>query len=185
MQSVLRRDSEETHVQRFKTVIRVPAGLVFTLYPALENRFQVQVERSYDCVERCERRDVKNEADLTFEVSSYMNEKLGMNLEPDVIKEASAPTAANVSVDTALMGIFNVFGASVTASFLSACPAIHLIPALHHTTHCMLKSAPRQRLVAACSSLVGLKCRITCLSSACIPLVSATPLCPRNLKSKF
>lgn len=80
----------------------------------------MQVERSYDCVARCERRDTKEEANFTNEVSAWANKALKMNISPDVIRDASQTAAANIALETAVMVISAVFFASITASFLGA-----------------------------------------------------------------
>jgi hypothetical protein len=78
------------------------------------------VERYYDCVARCQRRDTKEEATLGYELGNWFSKAMKMNLPPDEIRKASQTSAANVTFESAVTMLAAVFFSSVTTSFLSA-----------------------------------------------------------------
>lgn len=82
----------------------------------------MQVERSYDCVSRCDRRDINTEAKLGFELGAWANKTLRMNLSPEAIRDASNTTPGNIALESGVMLLSSVFFASVSTSFLSAFP---------------------------------------------------------------
>jgi hypothetical protein len=79
--------------------------------------FHVQVERSYDCVARCQRRDTKQEAALGYELGNWFMKAVKVNVPTDVMQEAAAP---NIALETAVAVLVAVFSSSITASFLGA-----------------------------------------------------------------